>query len=70
MPSRSPYRVDLDDQQRATLDERARTHTAPYWEVVRSKIVLLASEGYANKDIAARLDTSPQVVWKWLRAFL
>lgn len=58
MPSRSPYPVDLDDQQRVTLDERARTHTAPYREEVRSKIVLLVAEGYANKDIAARLDSS------------
>lgn len=69
MPGRSPYHVDLDDHQRETLEERASTYTAPYREVVRAKIVLLAAEGCQNKDIAARVDTSPQVVCKWRKRF-
>jgi transposase len=69
MPSQSPYRIELADEQRAVLEKRARTHTSPYWEVVRAKIVLLAAEGIANKEIAARLDTSPQVACKWRKRF-
>lgn len=69
MPSQSPFRIELAKEQRAILDERARAHTAPYWEVVRSRIVLLASEGFENKEIAARLDTSPQTVCKWRKRF-
>src|SRR5215211_5555656 len=46
-----------------------RAHTAPYWEVVRARIVLLAAEGLANKEIAARLDTTPQTVCKWRKRF-
>ncbi len=69
MPSQSPFRVEPTEQQRAVLKKRARAHTAPHWEVVRAKIVLLASEGTSNKEIAARLDTSPQVVWKWRKRF-
>lgn len=70
MPSQSPYRIELTEEQRAVLEKRARTHTAPYWEVVRAKIVLLASEELENKEIAARLDTtSPQVVCKWRKRF-
>ncbi len=58
MPSQSPYRIEPTEEQRAVLDERARAHTAPYWEVVRARIVLLAAEGTSsNKEIAARLDT-------------
>jgi transposase-like protein len=69
MPSQSPFCIELADGQRAVLKKRARAHTAPYWEVVRARIVLLASEGTSNKEIAARLDTSPQVVCKWRKRF-
>ena len=46
----------------ARVRSHARRYTSPYAEVVRAKIVLLAAEGLANVDIAARCDTSPQVV--------
>ncbi len=55
--------------QRAVLEKRARFHTAAYWEVVRARIVLLASEEVSNQEIAKRLYTSPQVVWKWRKRF-
>ena len=38
--------------------------------MVRAKIVLLAAEGSTNVEIAARLDTSPQVVWRWRKRFV
>ncbi len=69
MPTQSPYRIEPTNDERAILDERARAHTAPYWEVVRARIVLLAAEGLANKEIAARLDTTPQTVCKWRKRF-
>ncbi len=70
MPTQSPYRIELTKEQRAVLDGRARAHTAPYyWEVVRARIVLLAAEGTSNKEIARRLDTSPQTVCKWRKRF-
>src|SRR5215210_1076286 len=46
-----------------------RAHTAPYWEVVRARIVLLAAEEVSNKEIAKRLDTTPQTVCKWRKRF-
>jgi DNA-binding NarL/FixJ family response regulator len=69
MPSQSPYRIEPSEEERAILEKRARSHTAAYWEVVRARIVLLSSEGVSNKEIASRLDTSPQVVWKWRKRF-
>lgn len=69
MPTQSPYRIEPADDERAVLDERARAHTAPYWEVVRARIVLSAAEGTSNKQIAERLDTSPQTVCKWRKRF-
>jgi hypothetical protein len=69
MPSQSPFRIEPSEQERAVLQKRARSHTGAYWEVVRARIVLLASEEISNKEIASRLDTSPQVVWKWRKRF-
>ena len=69
MPNQSPFCIEPTEEQRAILEKRARTHTAPYWEVVRAKIVLLAAEEISNKEIAARLDTSAQVVSKWRKRF-
>jgi hypothetical protein len=48
---------------------RSRCYTWRYRDVVRAKIVLLASEGMANDAIAARLDTPRQIVSKWRRRF-
>jgi Homeodomain-like domain len=46
---------------------RSRCYTSRYRDVIRAKIVLLASEGMANDAIAARLDTPRQIVSKWRR---
>ena len=64
-----PLSIEPSEEERADLKKRARSHTGAYWEVVRARIVLLASEKISNKEIASRLDTSPQVVWKWRKRF-
>ena len=69
MPSQSPFRIEPTKDERAILEKRAAAHTAPYWEVVRARIVLLAAEGTSNKEIAARLDTTPQTACKWRKRF-
>ena len=51
----SPYKIELSDIEREELEQLARKYTAPYQDVVRAKIVLLASEGYTNTEIAASL---------------
>lgn len=65
----SPFEIILSAQERVELERRARCYTASYAQVVRAKIVLMAAEGLANVDIAARLDTSPQVVHRWRKRF-
>ena len=69
MPRKSPFVIRLTDEERAAVEARARRYTASYRDVVRAKIVLYAAEGLENKDIAARLDTSPQIVCKWRKRF-
>ena len=43
MPSQSPFRIEPTKDERPILRKRAGAHTAPHWEVVRAKIVLLAA---------------------------
>lgn len=69
MPRQSPFAIILDDQERSALEARARKYTSSYRDVIRAKIVLYAAEGLENKEIAARLDTSPQIVCKWRKRF-
>jgi transposase-like protein len=69
MPRQSPYDIKLSKAERAELLVRSRCYTSRYRDVVRAKIVLLASEGMANDAIAARLDTPRQIVSKWRRRF-
>ena len=65
----SPFEIVLTAGERRELEKRAAAYTDPYWRVVRARIVLMAAEGMANVEIAARLDTSSQVVHRWRRRF-
>ena len=69
MPKTSPFAIVLTDEQRRVLESRVRKYTSSYIDVVRAKIVLYSAEGMENKDIAARLDTSFQIVCKWRKRF-
>ena len=69
LPRISPFRIKLSKQEQEELEARARKHTAPYREVLRAKIVLLAAQDLSNDVIAARLDTSRQMVSKWRKRF-
>ena len=69
MPRRSPYIISLSEEERSELARRSRRYTSSYRDVIRAKIVLLASQGLANDIIAARLDTPRQIVSKWRQRF-
>jgi len=69
MPRKSPYMLELTDEQRHELEGRARRYTLPYRDVVRAKIVLMAATGMDNDEIAARLDTRREIVSKWRKRF-
>jgi transposase len=55
----------LREGDRARLEALTRASTAPAGLVQRSKIVLLAADGVANTEIAARTGTSRPTVCKW-----
>ncbi|MGA7878395.1 MAG: helix-turn-helix domain-containing protein [Desulfoferrobacter sp.] len=69
MPRKSPYRVILAADEKKRLQDTARKYTSPYREVVRAKIILLAAEGFSNKQIGERLDLPRQIVSKWRKRF-
>jgi hypothetical protein len=64
MPRTSPYHIELTKDERDRLQASVRRYTSAYRDVTRAKIVLLAAEGMANDEIAARLGTPRQIVSK------
>ena len=69
MPRKSPYPIQLSNVEKYRLQELARKYTAPYFEVVRAKVILLASQGLDNKEIGERLELPRQIVSKWRKRF-
>ena len=69
MPRQSPYTILLADDEQERLEALAARYTAPYFEVVRAKIILYAALGLENQEIAARLELPRQVVSKWRKRF-
>ena len=69
MPRKSPYLIALSEQERQTLETRARKYTLPYCVVVRAKMILLAAEGWPNDEIAALLSVGRDVVSLWRKRF-
>ncbi|MFZ5632936.1 MAG: helix-turn-helix domain-containing protein [Bacillota bacterium] len=69
MPGKSPFIIDLTLHEKHVLETEARRYTSPYRDVIRSKIILLAAQGYDNDEISSRLDTPRQIVSKWRKRF-
>jgi len=69
MPRQSPYRIELSEDERRSLEARARKYTLPYRDVMRAQMVLLAAQGLANDEIARRLNTRREVVSMWRKRF-
>ena len=69
MPRNSPYSIRLSQVEKSALESQARKYTAPYYSVIRAKIVLLAAQGRSNDQIAASLSVPRQIVSKWRKRF-
>ena len=69
MPRQSPFVITLSRNDEAELRRRAARYTAPYMEVVRARIVLMAAEGLQNKNIAENLMLPVQIVTKWRKRY-
>jgi hypothetical protein len=63
------HRIELSEDERATLERVARAEKLPFQQVQRARIVLYAAQGLYDSEIAARLDTSAGLVGRWRRRF-
>ena len=61
--------IRLSEQERAELVARCKEYTSLHRDVVRAKIVLLASQGLGNDRIAAQLRVPRQIASKWRQRF-
>ncbi len=59
----------VSDEQRAVLERWAAAHSTPQSVAVRARIVLLASAGVSNSEIARRLGVSRPTVIMWRKRF-
>jgi hypothetical protein len=55
--------IVLDDQQRKTLEQWARSRSLPMRQVQRARIILMAADGKQDLEIAAAINISNQ---RWL----
>jgi len=69
MPRTSPYSILLTEEERQVLECDARKYTSPYYQVIRSKIILNAAKGMGNDEIGHMLDLPRQIVSKWRKRF-
>jgi len=69
MPRTSRFVIELSVDERDVLERRAREVTALWREVQRARMILYASEGLQDKEIAARLDCHPEIVSRWRQRF-
>jgi len=69
MPRKSPYQIVLTAREKKQLQKRAAQYTAPYRDVVRAKVILLAAQGAENKEIEKRVDMPRPIVSKWRKRF-
>lgn len=58
-------KVIVTDEDRKTLERWARGRSTPVRLMQRAQIVLLAAEGQQNKDIAAEVGVTRQLVGRW-----
>src|SRR5947208_14664986 len=67
--AKSPFEIELSEEEARELRSRAARYTVPHGEVLRAKIVLLAAEGRTNAEIARRLDCALRTVSFWRKRF-
>lgn len=65
----SPFVLNVSYEDRAEMERRVRSHTAPQRDALRSAIVLMAADGEENVVIAEAVGVAPNTVLKWRKRF-
>jgi transposase len=61
--------LPVTDEQRSVLEKLIRSHTAPHRDVQRARVLLMASDGFANTRIAREVGVSAATVGNWRERF-
>lgn len=69
MSRRSPFVIELGDEDRDRLEALVRRRTAEQRMVLRARIVLAAADGEENASIAEELEVALNTVIKWRKRF-
>lgn len=69
MPCDSPFIIALSAEEERILVDTSTKYTAPYYKVVRAKILLMAASGMDNEHISQVLDVPRRIVTKWRKRF-
>jgi putative transposase len=67
---RKPVALYLEESVRLELETLARKHSTPQQIALRARIVLLAHQGYNNRDIARQLGISDDMAAQWRSRWL
>ena len=62
--------ICLTEDQVQTLQQWSRGRSLPARVVERARVVLLAAEGLENKEIARRMNMTPEKAARWRNRFL
>src|SRR5258708_6029640 len=62
--------ISLSPDQRAALQQQARSRSLSARAVERARIVLLAAEGRQDKEVASMMKIAPKKVSRWRKRFL
>jgi len=63
--SKQAASVNLTSEEQKTLETLASSRTAPYRQVQRARLILLAAEKMTNTAIAKEVDLSRGMVVRW-----
>jgi transposase len=68
-PGPNPVTISLNPENREHLESLIRAAKSTQRDVLRARIVLLADEGYCNREISRILDCDEDTVGKWRQRF-
>jgi len=66
---KSPYPIELSEEERRLIERRARSSNAPFRQVMRARVIRYLANGDDNSVIATRLDVSRSFVSELRKRF-
>ena len=63
-------KIALSISKRNEFRKRSRSFTAPHYEVLRAKVIILLEKGLNNCEVGRKVGLSRRVVKKWKKQFL